>query len=138
MNNDKKVVSVGTVSVFLVMIVLVFVTFSLLSLTLASSDLKLSTKSLSATSDYYKADSLAQKRIYNSITLAERNGISAAAKSINETDFPCSSSDNSLLLSFSVPVNDKLCLYVEADVLFSDGAASKIDILRWQCAAKNE
>ncbi|NLC78465.1 MAG: hypothetical protein GX683_01890 [Ruminococcaceae bacterium] len=138
MKNDRKVVSTGTISIFLVLVVLLFVTFSLLSLTLSTSDLRLSERAARTTSEYYIADDTATRRLYSYIATAELEGTDAAADAVEADGGRLDASGNEFTISFSVPVSGGLSLFAEVRITLQGGTASEINIIRWQCAGNEQ
>lgn len=131
MKNERKVVSTGTISIFLILVVLLFVTFSLLSLTLSTSDLRLSERAAETSAEYYAADDAATRQLYRYVQAAESGGLSAVKEAVLSDGGGYEDANEDGVVSFSVPVNDGLCLYAEARL--SD-TGDKINITRWQCA----
>ncbi len=134
MKHERKVVSTGTISIFLILVVLLFVTFSLLSFTLSTSDLRLSKRAAETVSEYYEADDSATKRLYAYITAAEAEGTDSVKDKVEKDGGTLEVVEDGYIVCFCEPVNDSLSLFAEARVTEDSDGASSLNIIRWQCA----
>ncbi len=125
----KKEISglqIGTSSLILVFVVLCLTIFSLLSLVSAMNDMRLAQKSLTATAQYYEADSLAEKKL-KEIDHAIKNARSLKAE-LGEIYDPVTGK-----IYYEIPINENLVLCVELQVI--NGAKygeKRYNILKWQ------
>lgn len=134
MKHERKVVSTGTISIFLILVVLLFVTFSLLSFTLSTSDLRLSKRAAETVSEYYEADYAATKRLYAYITAAEAEGTDSVKDKVEKDGGTLEVVEDGYIVCFCEPVNDNLSLFAEARVTEDSDGAPSLNIIRWQCA----
>ncbi len=134
MKHERKVVSTGTISIFLILVVLLFVTFSLLSLTLSTSDLRLSKRAAETVSEYYAADDSATRRLYGYLSAAEKDGLETAKSAVEKDGGTLETVDGGYIISFCEPVSGSLSLFAEVRITLQDNKASELNIIRWQCA----
>ncbi len=139
MMTKKKEISgiqIGISSLVLIFVVLCLTVFAVLSLMSSMSEQRLAQKSLEATSEYYIADSLAEKQLKE---------IDLEIKSASETAWKSSFSSalqdklgemydpKTGLISYEIPVNDQQVLCVDLKVINSGKYNGKrYNILRWQ------
>lgn len=125
-------IQIGTSSLILIFVVLCLTIFSVLSLMSSMSDMRLAQKSLSATEEYYKADSLAEKKLKEIDMIIESTY--ALEEKMGEIYDPATG-----LISYEIPINEHQVLCVELEVISraKDGE-KRYNITKWQEVNKGE
>ncbi|MDR1028738.1 MAG: hypothetical protein LBL63_04890 [Clostridiales Family XIII bacterium] len=118
--------TMGVTSIIAILVVLVLIVFSALSITTAKADLTLSEKTASATSDFYKADSVAEERVAEAD--AEVQAGAGWQDRLREAGYTVRAGDSGDVIAYEVEINDKKALKVELSV----SADGRVDRTLWQ------
>lgn len=132
MTSDNKSIGfpVGTSSLLMIFIVLCLTTFAAISYIKANNDFKLSLKSAQSMTEYYQADSEAEKMVKNiddSLELSRNKG--HFLDLLRQYDLEIKSEQNQVLISYIVPIKDTLELQVELEVFYLD---KRYQIKQWK------
>lgn len=142
-------INIGTVTLLMIFIVLCMVTFAVLSLSEAAGDRAFSEQLADQTSDYYAACSKAENilaQVDDAISETRSSGASGEAyydvlsdrlSGIREAEItaqtPESSYEESVTISYQVPINDRLLLSVSLEVPGSGSASEEnYRIVSWE------
>ena len=129
----KKKASFGTTmgvsSIIAILVILVLIVFAALSITTSKADLGLSQKTSNGVKAFYEADATAEDMMAE---VAE--AISSDALSGLPSDYEVSKSENSTLISYTVPIDDNRNLSVS---LKADGDG-KLTRELWQVVPARE
>jgi hypothetical protein len=124
--------TMGVTSIIAILVILVLIVFSALSVTTAKADLTLAEKTAAVTSDFYKADSVAEEKVA-AVDAAVRDGVGWQDK-LRAEGYAVTAGATGDTVSYEVEVNDKKSLKVELTV----SADGQIDRTLWQVVPTGE
>jgi hypothetical protein len=124
--------TMGVTSIIAILVILVLIVFSALSITTSKADLTLAEKTAAATSEFYKADSAAEKKLAEVSEAVKRGG--DWQNRLTKDGYAVESTGNGRDVSYDVKIDDAKSLFVVLTV-DSDG---HIERTLWQVRSTTE
>ncbi len=137
---DKKEeggIQIGTSSLVVIFVILALTVFAVLSLTGVLADDRLSDRAAEWTTAYYEADSKAEDMLkdINQAIDAQKSGVAGSTEDIDSklNDITGGGYDSQKgRISFRLPINEKVVLGVELELLDTPKDGKYYRILKWQ------